>query len=393
MHLFLLFILSLSHLGIWPFDKSAMSEKVSRKHAKTSIINDLSVSTIDSSQSPTNTNSSSTVTLSNSQSINIDNSSDSYCLGQSSIQSNTMNSSSRTSTVDKHASNAQPIALNESSTNTTNQNSRNDSSDSSSQFNDHVHQSNQISETDLSTVFVAGGLSRDHLQLQQTRSLSPTQQVVIDDLITPPQSNDSSIVQHDSSSASLTNQQTKMITTQQLSQNTERLKKDNQSKVDGKGMKILILFSVLFITYCLSVIPTVDSKSPVAAVRQVVQEVLSQHHHQMQRAAAVNKPIRGSRLRSTIGLNITEDEFVLKKLEERETTNKKKKRGTQMNSNESIHQQPNRKKRKGATPTNMIMNDKQATKDIDLDLAIQALQTVIDHIDEDVLSDCFSDEF
>ncbi len=47
--------------------------------------------------------------------------------------------------------------------------------------------------------------------------------------------------------------------------------------------------------------------TPLVALRQIVNEMFSQHEKKNCSTTTDPKPIRGSRLKSTVGLNITED--------------------------------------------------------------------------------------
>lgn len=59
------------------------------------------------------------------------------------------------------------------------------------------------------------------------------------------------------------------------------------------------------------------SKNPINAVRQVLNEVLSQHQRRTNITNGTSKVHRGSKPTSTVGLNITDDDYVLLKLKEK----------------------------------------------------------------------------
>jgi hypothetical protein len=96
-------------------------------------------------------------------------------------------------------------------------------------------------------------------------------------------------------------------------------------------------------------------------------------------------------------LNITEDEFVLKQLQERDAKKKKlNKKGSKATSDTLINSpetESNVNKRKATSNFNTQTQTKRATKDIDVALALRSLQTVIDSIDDDQRSNCSSEEF
>lgn len=135
---------------------------------------------------------------------------------------------------------------------------------------------------------------------------------------------------------------------------------------------------------------SVSSTSPADAVHRVFQQIFSEHQDEIRTTRIPKKPICGSRLRSTTELNITEDESVLRQLQEREAKrNKVKSNRSKTVSDTSI----NANKRKATSSIETQTKTKRPAKDIDVALALRSLQTVIDSIDDDQLSDCVSEEF
>lgn len=60
------------------------------------------------------------------------------------------------------------------------------------------------------------------------------------------------------------------------------------------------------------------SSTPIAAVGRVINSVLSERDVQLSIAKPPSDRCRGSRLENKVGLNITDDEYVISKLKERE---------------------------------------------------------------------------
>ena len=119
-------------------------------------------------------------------------------------------------------------------------------------------------------------------------------------------------------------------------------------------------------------------------------EMLSQHEETQRTTATNSKPIRGSRIRSTVGLNITEYEFVLLKFKEKEDKKNRVKKPrlpkggktTKISTNGSTNSKGKTTLKKG------IKNkENQIPKDAEVQFAIQSLQNAIDFTQQELMSD------
>jgi hypothetical protein len=134
---------------------------------------------------------------------------------------------------------------------------------------------------------------------------------------------------------------------------------------------------------------------PIAALREIMNEMLSQREKENSSTTTNLKPIRGSRLKSTVGLNITEDEYVLSKLKEIEEKKNRVKKPRMKKSggtaNVSTNSSSIKKNRTKLSTRNNRNKENRLTKDCEIEFEIQRLEEVIGFTD-DIMMDDSSDE-
>ncbi|CAF4160595.1 unnamed protein product [Rotaria sordida] len=136
--------------------------------------------------------------------------------------------------------------------------------------------------------------------------------------------------------------------------------------------------------------------NPIVAVRQVVNEVLSSYQEKKCTTTTSSKVHRASRLRSTVGLNITDDDFVLLKLKEREEKNNKMKKARSSKAGKPIKISTNKATNKKSKTTSFSADttnkENEIPKDVEVEYGIQLLQHAINVSQFESMSDSSNEE-
>ncbi|CAF1514174.1 unnamed protein product [Rotaria sordida] len=136
--------------------------------------------------------------------------------------------------------------------------------------------------------------------------------------------------------------------------------------------------------------------NPIVAVRQVVNEVLSSYQEKKCTTTTSSKVHRASRLRSTVGLNITDDDFVLLKLKEREEKKNKMKKARSSKAGKPIKISTNKATNKKSKTTSFSADttnkENEIPKDVEVEYGIQLLQHAINVSQFESMSDSSNEE-
>ncbi|CAF3852606.1 unnamed protein product [Rotaria sp. Silwood1] len=126
-----------------------------------------------------------------------------------------------------------------------------------------------------------------------------------------------------------------------------------------------------------------DSSTPFVAVRNVINNFLSKHDINLSMSNSPSNRSRGSRLKNTVGLNITDDEYVALKLKEKEEKEKKKRSRKprllkDKDEMSSTNTTTTKKDTKNRVKRNMKNKENQISYDSSIAAGIELLQNAID---------------
>ena len=127
-----------------------------------------------------------------------------------------------------------------------------------------------------------------------------------------------------------------------------------------------------------------SSSTPIDAVRRVMNTPLSTRTRELEQICSQTKAPRGKRLTSKIGLNITEDEFVLMKMKESEEMKHKIRKprlpkGPKITSIPTSTTTTTVKKPRGRPPKKNTSNKQNIhSNDDEVEAGIRSLQSTID---------------
>ena len=125
-----------------------------------------------------------------------------------------------------------------------------------------------------------------------------------------------------------------------------------------------------------------SSSTPIVAVRQEMNKLISQRAKELEKINSQSKSPRSKRLANNIGLNVTDDEFLLMKLNENEEEKRQKRKCRQSKhsnvTSTSSSTTTNVTKRRGRPPKKGTDNSQQIhSNDPEIEASICSLQSVI----------------
>jgi hypothetical protein len=136
------------------------------------------------------------------------------------------------------------------------------------------------------------------------------------------------------------------------------------------------------------------SSTPIAAVRCVINNVFAQRDAQLSISKSSSDRCRGSRMENKVGLNITDDEYVMLKLKEKEqkqTRSRKPRSSKDKTVKSSKNKTKTEKCRKTATKSKKANKENETLDDSDIAAALQTLEDVIQST-QTIFDDDTSDE-
>ncbi len=130
------------------------------------------------------------------------------------------------------------------------------------------------------------------------------------------------------------------------------------------------------------------SSTPIDAVRNIFNCLLSERDTQLPLSNSSSNRSRGSRLENKVGLNITDDEYVLLKLKEKEQK-KTRSRKPRLSKDKTL----GNKCRKTTAKSKKANKENKTFNDPEIAAAIHNLQTAVDITETTLDSDMPNDDF